>query len=290
MEANLQNDNVLTRLRLTLTDILKSQGKYTEAATILELLVTRADNDAWFRQIYYGSLEDFKTRLATIYLDQGSYGKAMSLFQSAIKCIEERLGKHHPQTLSANVNFAHLLQKIGHFQRAEMIVRECLSQTENILGSDHPATVTALQNLATLLQEQGRNEEALKMMQDVVRVEQKLYGPDELSSIVSMNNLAAMTFSIGRYRDAEKPSLDSWKQMAKLLGPEHDMALTCLYTHGMCLLLQRKDEAAEPALRQALDGIMKARGKNHNDILKFMNSLAILLQAGGRYAEAREVL
>ena len=290
LEANLPNDNVLTGLKLTLTDILERQEKHTEAATILEQLVTRADSDAWFREIYFGSLEDFKIRLANVYRNQGSYGKAMSLFQSAIKGIEERLGEHHPQTLSANVQFANLLQELGHFQRAEMIVRECIRQTENTLGSDHPATITALLNLPTLLQEQGRNEEALKMMQDVVRVEQKLYGPDEPSLIVSMNNLATMTSSIGRYRDAEKLSLDSWEQMARLLGPEHYMALTCLNTYGMCLLHQRKDEAAESALRQAFDGIIKARGKNHNAVLKFMNSLAILLQAGGRYAEAREII
>ena len=290
IEANLRNENLLVRLRLTLTDILKRQGKYIEAATILEQLVTRAENDAWFRKIYFGSLEDFKTRLATLCLHQGSYAKAMSLFQEAIKCVEERLGKHHPQTLSANIDFAHLLQGLGHFQRAEMIVRECLRQTEETLGSDHPATVTALLNIATLLQEQGRKEEALKMMQDIVRVVQKLYGPDDISSIVCMNNLATMTFSIGHYRDAEKLSLDLWERMAKVLGPEHYISLMCLNTHGMCLLLQRKDEAAESALRQALDGIMKARGKNHNDILKFMNSLAILLQAGGRYAEARKIV
>ena len=290
MEANLRNDNVLTTLRLTLTDILEKQGKYTEAATILELLVTRADNDAWFGQSYYGSLEDFKTRLATIYRNQGFNGKAMSLFQSAIQCLEERVGKHHPQTLAANVGLAHLLQTLGHFQRAEVIVRECLCQTESTLGSNHPATIMALQNLATLLQEQGRGEEALQMMQDVVRLEQKLYGPDEHSLLVSMNNLAGMTFGLGRYRDAEKLSLDSWERMAKLFGPEHYIPLTCLNTYGMCLLLQRKDEAAEPVLRQAFDGIMKVRGKNHNDTLKFMNSLAILLQAGGRFDEAREIV
>lgn len=290
METDLQNDNVLVRLRLTLTDILRSQGKHTEAITILEQLVTRADKDAWFCENYKGSVEDFKIRLATTYLDQGSYGNAMSLFQSAIKCMEERLGKHHPQTLSANTDLARLLQELGHFQHAEMINRECLRQMENTLGSDHPATVTAQLNLPTLLQQQGRDKEALEMMQDVVRKVEKLYGPEELSSIICMNNLAGMTSRVGRYRDAETLSLNSWEQMARLLGPEHYMALTCLQTYGLCLLHQSKFEAAQSALRQAFDGIVKARGKDHNEVLRSMNTLAISLQAGGRYAEAREVV
>jgi tetratricopeptide (TPR) repeat protein len=290
MEIGLQNDNVVTRLKLTLADILDSQGKYDEAEMLLKPLVARTETDEWFRKIYTGDLDGPKTRLATVYVNQGLYEKAMELYQSALKSIEERVGKHHPQMLSANINFASLLQQLGQYQAAETIVRKCLRENKGTLGPNHPGTLTALQNLATLLYDQKHYEQAVEVMQDVIRLDEKLFGPDHHSSLISMNNLAGMNIKLKYYEAAEEMSRVVWERMTMILGSNHPHTITSLSTYGSALFLQHKDDAAEAVFRQSLDGMKKARGKNHHDVLISMNNLATLLLQRHKLVEARQIV
>jgi tetratricopeptide (TPR) repeat protein len=290
MEIGFQNDNVVTRLKLTLADILESQGKYDEAELLLKPLVARIETDEWFRKVYTGDLDSPKTRLATVYINQGSYEKAMELYQSALKSIEERVGKHHPQMLSANISFASLLQQLGQYQAAESIVRECLRENKGTLGSDHPGTLTAMQNLATLLYDQKHYDQAVEMMQDVIRLDEKLFGPDHHISLISMNNLAGMNIKLKYYEAAEEMSRVVWEKMTMILGPNHPHTITSLGTYGLALFLQDKDDAAEAAFRQSLDRMKKVRGKNHHHILISMNNLATLLLRRHKLVEARQIV
>lgn len=290
MEVAFQNENVLTVLKLTLSDILKLRGQYAEATDILELLVSRVENDTGFRERYLGNSQDFKTRLADVYLKQGWNRKAMSIFQEAIVDIEASAGSQHPQTMSARLNFSQALRKVGQFQRAEVIIRSCLSEKEKALGSGHPQTINVLENLAAVLKDQGHHDEALDVMRGVLTLQLKVSGPDSTPVLLTVLNLAGAEFQIGHYAEAGKLSLDTWKKLSGIFGPDNYEALTSLETYGMSLLLQHKGQAAEIALRQALDGMRRIRPRYDHNVLRFTTSLAIDLQACEKFVEAGEVL
>lgn len=290
MESALGNEDVLTALKVKLSDILEHQRKFREAEAILQSLVAKAESDENFSLYYFVDVEAIKARLANVLFKQGANEKALACYQSAISSIEERVGKSHPQALAANVGLATLLQRMEHYERAETILRVCIQERKNTFGPDYPGTITAIQNLATVIASHGRPMEGLEMMRDAVHLEQRLLGPDEPSHIIGQYNLAVLESSVGHYSEAEKQSLLAWKKVTDMLGAQHHISLLCLEIYGVSLLHQRKDDAAESPLRQAFDGILKVREREDRDVLHIMCHLAILYQSTERYADANETV
>lgn len=291
LENTFSNENILFHLKTILAGILHSQGKYDEEELLLRDMAERVDSDT-FRALYKGDLdlEGPRTRLAMVYLARGLYEQAMKIFQESLARMENKIGKHHPQSLSTSINFASALQELGQYDAAESITKECLLQTELILGSDHPSTVLILGNLAALLFKQNHKEKAIEMMEKVARLDERWFGPDHHSTLLSLHNVATMQCSVGKYESMELTTRLVWQKMLNLLGPEHPDTCTSLGTYGVALFRQNKFDAAVVVFRKALDGTRKARGKDHHAILASMNNLAMAHLALKQTEEAGKLM
>ena len=100
-------------------------------------------------------------RLASVYLEQASYGEAESLNKRALMIREEMLGKDHPDVGEAFNNLALGYQKQGRHAEAEAYFKHALAIFEKKLGKSHAAVALALGNLGMLYNVQGRYAEAV---------------------------------------------------------------------------------------------------------------------------------
>ena len=63
------------------------------------------------------------------------------------------MGDLHPQTLTAENNYAMILINQNKFEEAEPLLRDVLSKRMDVFGDDHPSTLSVLNNLASLLEQ-----------------------------------------------------------------------------------------------------------------------------------------
>ena len=156
--------------------------------------------------------------LATVYLSQGKYAEAESLFQRWLTISEKALGPEHPEMARGLNNLAELYKTQGKYAQAEPLYQRSLAIWEKALGPEHPNVAASLNNLALLYNNQGQYAQAEPLYQRSLAIWEKALGPEHPNVATSLNNLAALYRAQGKYAQAE-PLYQ--RSLAIALGPEH---------------------------------------------------------------------
>ncbi|CAN0352118.1 unnamed protein product, partial [Hapterophycus canaliculatus] len=141
----------------------------------------------------------------------------------------------------------------GKYAAAEGFVRRRLAIDEQVYGPQHPEIATDHNNLADLLSSQVRAAEPLHGRWQAIR--EKVPGPEHSDVAQSLNNEAADRCSLAAFAE-----------------------------------LQGKFEESERHYRLSLTMDETFYGRDHHEVAKDLNNLAIVLSAQGKYAEAIPLL
>ena len=71
--------------------------------------------------------------LASLYDNQGEYGKALPLYEECLRKRKEVLGESHPSTLTSMNNLAGLYETQGEYGKALPLYEECLRKSKEVL-------------------------------------------------------------------------------------------------------------------------------------------------------------
>ena len=189
--ATLGNDDAATlELMNNLSNLLKDQGKYSEAEPLYrESLRGCRQTLGEKHPSTLGSLSN----LANLLRHQGKLSEAEPLCHDVLSARRETLGETHSATLSSLYNLAMLLfRQGGKYGEAELLFREALRGQLETLGKKHPETLDSLHNLANLLSDQDKHGEAETLYRDALRVQRETLGdthPDTLRSLNGLNRL-----------------------------------------------------------------------------------------------------
>lgn len=163
--------------------------------------------------------------IASVLLELGRYGEALSFYERAIAGREKVLGKYHPDTLSAGHSIAFALEGLERYDdarelyenvlagRAEVLGRKhpdtlttalylsknVLISQEQLLGKGHPDILSTAHNIVYVLNALGRFQEALKLSEQILASHEKLR---YLSQIVECDNSLEAPGSSGRSEKA----------------------------------------------------------------------------------------
>ncbi|MBN3287439.1 KLC1 protein, partial [Polyodon spathula] len=205
--------------------------------------------------------------LALVYRDQNKYKEAANLLNDALSIREKTLGKDHPAVAATLNNLAVLYGKRGKYKEAEPLCKRALEIREKVLGKDHPDVAKQLNNLALLCQNQGKYEEVEYYYQRALEIYQTKLGPDDPNVAKTKNNLASCYLKQGKFKQAET-------LYKEILTRAHEREFGSVDDENKPIWMHAEEREE-----------CKVLGKDHPDVAKQLNNLALLCQNQGKYEE-----
>ncbi|KAJ3118004.1 hypothetical protein HDU96_004458 [Phlyctochytrium bullatum] len=227
----------------------------------------------------------WKDALGSLYVDQGFFDKALSLF---IICLQKRrriLGEDHPSTLTSWSKVARLLEKQGHYNLAKPLYVDCLKREQLLLGLDHPNTFVSMNNLAGLYAKQRRFEKAKSLYVECLERRIRVLGRHHPTTLSSMNNLAALYVKMGLFEEAESLYVECLNRGRSVLGENHPNILGVMKNLAGLYERQGLIDKAEPLYIESLEKRRRIFGSDHPETRSANNSLNKLYEMQFEMAE-----
>jgi len=158
---------------------------------------------------------EFLNKYGTASYQSGEHETAIAAFEQALKILERKRGKNHPDVATALNNLALLHYSRGRYDAAEPLYQRALSIDESTLGADHPGVATDLNNLALLYKKMGSLDAAEPLLRRAMEIKEKQFDPGHPSLITGYKNYASLIRSLGRTEEA-----DVFERKATVLPPK----------------------------------------------------------------------
>jgi tetratricopeptide (TPR) repeat protein len=201
--------------------------------------------------------------------DVNRLAEAEPLYRRALAINERCFGPEHPEVAGDLRFLAELLEVTDRRAEAEPLYRRALTIDERSYGPEHPAVASDVRRMARLLWCTSRPAEAEALLRRALAIDERSYGPDHPAVALDLNNLAGVLAAADGLADAQSLLL----QRLLLEGIHPDAAADRL-------------AEAEALLRRALAIDEHSYGPEHPNVAGHLGSLAELLRATGRPADA----
>lgn len=272
-------------------DVLIDQGRYREAANVLEGVVEARSNTVGAE--HPDTLRS-RNRLAYALWRQGRYREAEQQFRQVMALEERVLGPDDPDTLASESGLANALSDEGRYADAELEHRRVLEVRIKVLGLESLDTLKSRNNLALTLNRQQKYPDAEKQLRELIVVEERVLGSDHPETLRSRRNLYVTLGNQGQHDEAEQGFRDLVLIEGRVLGPEHPDTLGARNNLGAALGQQQRFPEAELEFREVVRLQTKVLGPEHPATLSSRMALAGVLSQQEKYAEAethcREVI
>ncbi|GHO98836.1 hypothetical protein KSF_088840 [Reticulibacter mediterranei] len=110
--------------------------------------------------------------LALLYMVQGCYTEAESLFRRSLSIQEEQLDANHPDTATSLNNLASLYVEQGRYEEAEPLYRQAAMICQASLGTEHLVTQQVFKNYIVFLARLLTNGDVQALLQRLPQHEQ----------------------------------------------------------------------------------------------------------------------
>jgi CHAT domain-containing protein/Tfp pilus assembly protein PilF len=216
------------------------------------------------------------TILSDLYLANSQPAAALDLLRQALAATEQRVGPDHPKTADLLLRLGNVYYEQAAYPSAEGIFNRALEIYEQKLGPEHPSVANALVNLGRSYLAEGRDDLVVNILGRAHRIRQKALGdehPDTLS--VAVTFAAALLSSDKGAAFAIIVLLQpTCRAIERLSGTNDAQTAACLNNLGLALLLQKRNDLAEPVLRKAAAISENLFGPEHPDTARALMNLA----------------
>ncbi|KAI4804615.1 hypothetical protein KUCAC02_026238 [Chaenocephalus aceratus] len=186
---------------------------------------------------------------------------------SAAAAAAQQGGYEIPARLRTLHNLVIQYASQGRYEVAVPLCKQALEDLEKTSGHDHPDVATMLNILALVYRDQNKYKEAANLLNDALAIREKTLGRDHPAVAATLNNLAVLYGKRGKYKEAEplcKRALEI-REKGEVAAAE---------------LLNQKASTDSYLFKEA-----QVLGKDHPDVAKQLNNLALLCQNQGKYEE-----
>lgn len=142
--------------------------------------------------------------LAYIYMAQGRYTEADTLYSGAVRIWQRNEQEHLPQLAVTLNNLGELYSVQERFAEAKKFYRKALALKKRIYFPDHPSLATTLNNLGELYERLGQPEKAIQHFEEALRILAKRSTDTDDRLKLLLLNLAELYERVGRSRDGLK--------------------------------------------------------------------------------------
>ncbi len=188
-----------------------------------------------------------------MYLTQGRYEEAESLYKRSLAITEKVLGPEHPNIATCLRNLSLIYGRQGRYAEAETLYKQSLEISEKALGPEHLVIALSLNSLASLYGEQDRHAEAEPLYKRSSEILENLLGPEHPDLAWSLGGLAESYQMQDRYYEAEPLYRRALNIAEKALRPEHPYVTELLNNLVALYDEQGRLQDALPLVRQGID-------------------------------------
>ncbi|CAD6594197.1 MAG: hypothetical protein ASARMPREDX12_008416 [Alectoria sarmentosa] len=213
MPANTSTEDhdLLTTLALkdSLGAALTKQGKYSEAATLLqEVLTTRESLNQ--SPTSPGMLCTMNNLAAALH-HQGHHASAESLHRRVLESDTQTLGISHPDTLTSMHNLAAVLAHQGpdddkdnaKLSEAAELLQQALQLSQQVNGPRSPQTLRIMGEQVNILLRQEKYEQAEGLAREVLALRREVLRAQHPEIATAMHSLGVVLRKLGKVDEAE---------------------------------------------------------------------------------------
>jgi eukaryotic-like serine/threonine-protein kinase len=207
----------------------------------------------------------------------------LPLIQDAVR-LSRRLNGEDARTGTylAYLSGAYVAQ--AKYREAETPARQALEIRRRILPENHPDISASLQQLSTVLLFDRRYREAEPPAREALVMAQKVLG-EHLQTARNGMRLAQALAGQGRNADAEAQYAESIAMLGRLVGDAPALGVP-LQNYSLFLRQAGKLEAAEENIQHAIAIFRKAGAEQKQNLATSLDTLGLIRQDQGRFAEA----
>ncbi|CEF75939.1 hypothetical protein FGSG_13777 [Fusarium graminearum PH-1] len=279
------NHSQTLELRISLGDVLVSQGRYKSA----EETARRAIEDCRRLESNSAIMMDANDLLVGILCDQGSLYQAEKLAESAFESSKAILGEEHPSTLRSMVSLSRQYFRSRKLKDAEDLCARAIKISKKSYGERHTSTLEYMARLSFIYSEQGRLSDAEKLSLQALQMRTESFGKMHKSTLITMADVAYLYCLQGRSKDAEEMQVQALEMSILLFGEEHPDTLEYQMELVEIYVNQGQLNKAEDLCEQALMGRRKVYGEQHPDTLMAMNFMVRVYIGLRRFKEAEDL-
>lgn len=201
--------------------------------------------------------EKFKKlhQLALQQVHQGKPDVAVPLCKKAVKELEEKNGRNHPEVASMLNILAVLYREQGKLKEATKCLHDALEIREKVFGYIHPTVASTLNNLAVLYGKNMEYKTAEPFCKKALEIRQKLLGPNHPDVAKQFNNLAILSSHLGKYEEVEYYYQRALEIYQVEFGADDPNIIQTINNLANCYLKQGKYGAAEALFKKVLSSV-----------------------------------
>ncbi|KAL8816805.1 MAG: hypothetical protein Q9223_004247 [Gallowayella weberi] len=251
-----------------LGEVLFRKGEYTEAGSILRLVIEASSKlfgPGAEVTLYNTAL------LAEVVQGEGKFSESEELFRTSLQ--GEGKSLNDVDVMRIADNFGAVLRDQKKYEESEFWIRKGLFGRERIFGDAHPSTLRSVNHQALILQLLGRLEEAEAMAQRAVAGSEIVLGRDHHQTLMTVHTHGDLLRDLGRYKAATEQCRRVLEGYTKVLGPHDRGTARALRSLGLIEELQGRFAEAEKLLQQAVNANTKALGLDHEHTLDSIEDL-----------------
>jgi eukaryotic-like serine/threonine-protein kinase len=227
--------------------------------------------------------------MARTYASLGLYSLAHGLSATALENRRHLLGPNDPKTLESMTQLAWILDREGHDDEADKLIRQTIDQGRRTLGPEDPITLDAMDRLAVVLERQGHFDEEEKLQRQLIEIRSRRFGPEDPRTLRSIVNLADAISLEGRPAEAEAMYRKALAIEERVFGAEHPQTLATLHNLANRIQEQGRYAEAEGLYREILAIARRVLGPEHPDTVSTISTLGDTLYYEGRSREAEKL-
>jgi tetratricopeptide (TPR) repeat protein len=226
--------------------------------------------------------------IASVLESKDDYEGALEKYNEALKILENRLGRAHPNVATVLSNIAGILQVKGDSAGRWEKLNQALKIDEDYFGRNHPAVAIRLNNIGGVLLENGDYDGALEKFNDALKINEAHLGRNHPNVATQLDNIACALLMKGDSADALEKLNDAMKITVECFGRNHPVVATQLNNIAGLLRLKGDYGGALENYNEALKIDEAYFGTNHSKVARELQNIASLLESKGKYGEALE--
>jgi tetratricopeptide (TPR) repeat protein len=219
----------------------------------------------------------------------GEYERARRLNEDTLNRQRRVRGQDHPDTLSTAVNLASNLFMLGDYEQARRLLEDTLPRQRRALGDDHPNTLRTTLDYSLVLFQAEEFGRSRALVEECLARCRRVLGEDHPDTLAAMARLGRAMINDGEVEQARKVDEETVARRRRVLGENHPDTLNSVMVLAWDLHEAGQTERAREMAEDALARSLRVLGKEHPHTLNVADSLATILEALDRQAEADEL-
>ncbi len=195
---------------------LISKGDFERVIEISELIVEQAEKHGE-KRMQFGAMHNMAG--SYMMLDLPEIGVEFS--EGALDGFTKLLGPHDPMTLQVNATHGQILEELGRYDDAALVLASAVAGFTELVTEKHPRTISAIGKLASVLTSAKEFERAIELYHKQIELCTEVLGAEHPTTMMAEANLGSALYKSGTVAKGVDLMVAARDRLIDKLGADH---------------------------------------------------------------------